>query len=470
MTTSVPPSTYPPPSSYSSSAPPSSTYGSAYNSSSTTPGGYGSAAPAYPASSSAYPSANGNGYGSSAHGSSGSYGSSGGYGSSSGSGYGGSSSGGYGSSSGASHSYGGSSSGGYGGGSSSGGYGSSYGSSGSGSYGGSSHGGYGSSSGGGYGSQGGYGGGQGGDKMGALGQNLHKQDWSTIQLVQFTKDFYQEHPDVKNMSEAEVQEFRHKNQMIIQGHGIPKPVRTFAEANFPDYLYKELAAAGFTTPTSIQSQGWPMALSGRDMIGIAATGSGKTLSFVLPGIVHINAQPLLGKGDGPIVLILSPTRELAQQTLGECNKFGHTSRIKQTCIFGGVPKRDQARDLRNGVEICIATPGRLIDFLEMGVTNLRRVTYLVLDEADRMLDMGFEPQMRQIVSQIRPDRQTLLWSATWPREIQNMARDFTKDAIQVTIGSLDLTANKDVSIINKQQNIWSGQGVWKEIYGIEVGA
>ncbi len=94
--------------------------------------------------------------------------------------------------------------------------------------------------------------------------------------------------------------------------------------------------------------------------------------------------------------------------------------------FGGVPKSTQARDLRNGVEILIATPGRLIDFLEMGATNLRRVTYLVLDEADRMLDMGFEPQIRQIVSQIRPDRQTLLWSATWPREIQNMARDFTK--------------------------------------------
>lgn len=90
-------------------------------------------------------------------------------------------------------------------------------------------------------------------------------------------------------------------------------------------------------------------------------------------------------------------------------------------------------------------PGRLIDFLEMGATNLRRVTYLVLDEADRMLDMGFEPQIRQIVSQIRPDRQTLLWSATWPREIQALARDFTKDPIQVTIGSLELTANKAVS-------------------------
>ena len=101
-------------------------------------------------------------------------------------------------------------------------------------------------------------------------------------------------------------------------------------------------------------------------------------------------------------------------------------------------------DLSRGVEICIATPGRLIDFLENGKTNLRRVTYLVLDEADRMLDMGFEPQLRKIVSQIRPDRQTLMWSATWPKEIQGLARDFLRNPIQTTIGSLELTANKNI--------------------------
>jgi ATP-dependent RNA helicase DDX5/DBP2 len=192
-----------------------------------------------------------------------------------------------------------------------------------------------------------------------------------------------------------------------------------------------------------------MALSGRDVIGVAQTGSGKTLSFVCPAIVHINAQPLLAPGDGPIVLILSPTRELAVQTKEECNKFGYSSRIKFTCVYGGVPKGGQARDLRNGVEIVIATPGRLIDFLESGTTNLRRCTYLVLDEADRMLDMGFEPQMRSIVSQIRPDRQTLLWSATWPRSIQGLARDFLRDPIQVNIGSLELTASKNVTQIIK---------------------
>jgi len=195
-----------------------------------------------------------------------------------------------------------------------------------------------------------------------------------------------------------------------------------------------------------------MAFSGRDVIGIADTGSGKTLAFVLPAIVHIHAQPLLSRGDGPIVLILSPTRELAMQTMGECGKFGYTSRIKFTCIYGGVPKGEQARDLRNGVEIAIATPGRLIDFLEAGTTNLRRVTYVVLDEADRMLDMGFEPQIRSIMSQIRPDRQVLLWSATWPREIQKLAADFLRNPIQVNIGSVELTANKNVTQVIKVVN------------------
>lgn len=292
-----------------------------------------------------------------------------------------------------------------------------------------------------YGQSGGF----GNDKMGGLGKNLQTQNWSQLSLSTFTKDFYVEHPAVAARSPQEVQAFRDENAMSIIGANIPNPVTTFEEATFPDYLLGEMKAAGFEKPTAIQMQGWPMALSGRDMIGIAKTGSGKTLAFVLPAIVHINAQELLKPGDGPIVLVLSPTRELAQQTLGECQKFGGSSRIKQTCVFGGVPKGEQAKALRAGVEICIATPGRLIDFLEMGVTNLRRVTYLVLDEADRMLDMGFEQQIRQIVGQIRPDRQTLLWSATWPKEIQRLARDFTNEPIQVTIGSLELSANADVT-------------------------
>lgn len=160
--------------------------------------------------------------------------------------------------------------------------------------------------------------------------------------------------------------------------------------------------------------------------------------------MHINHQPRLNRGDGPIVLILAPTRELAQQIQTVARDFGSSSCIRNTCIFGGSPKGPQARDLERGVEICIATPGRLIDFLEKGTTNLRRCTYLVLDEADRMLDMGFEPQIRKIIEQIRPDRQVLMWSATWPKEVQALAEDFLTDYIQINIGSLTLAANHNI--------------------------
>eukprot|EP00882_Tetradesmus_deserticola_P001170 GHRQ01001266.1.p1 GENE.GHRQ01001266.1~~GHRQ01001266.1.p1 ORF type:complete len:499 (+),score=176.14 GHRQ01001266.1:850-2346(+) len=214
-----------------------------------------------------------------------------------------------------------------------------------------------------------------------------------------------------------------------------------------EYVLGEVMKAGFTAPTPIQAQGWPMALLGRDLVGLAETGSGKTLAYLLPAVVHINAQPYLERGDGPIVLVIAPTRELAVQIQEECHKFGSSSRIKHTCVYGGAPRGPQVRDLTTGVEICIATPGRLIDMLDSRVTNLRRVTYLVLDEADRMLDMGFEPQIRKIVDQIRPDRQTLLWSATWPKEVQSIAKDFLQNPYQVIIGNPDLKANHNITQI-----------------------
>jgi len=185
-------------------------------------------------------------------------------------------------------------------------------------------------------------------------------------------------------------------------------------------------------------------LSGKDMVGIARTGSGKTLGFIMPGIVHINHQERLERGDGPIVLVLAPTRELAQQILTVAKDFGSSSRIRSTCLFGGAPKGPQIRDIQNGCEIVIATPGRLLDILNMGKTNLRRCTYLVLDEADRMLDMGFEPQIRKIINQIRPDRQTLMWSATWPREVRKLAEDFLRDPVQLNVGSAELSANHNI--------------------------
>ncbi|CAO3614373.1 unnamed protein product [Cunninghamella echinulata] len=277
----------------------------------------------------------------------------------------------------------------------------------------------------------------------ALGQTTI--NWNSTALPKFEKNFYTEHPDVSARTLEECNQIRAEASMTVSGDNVPKPLTSFAEANFPTYVMRELENLGFPKPTPIQCQGWPMALSGRDVVGVAETGSGKTLAYTLPAIVHINAQPLLQPGDGPIVLVLAPTRELAVQIQQECVKFGHTSRIKNTCLYGGTPRGPQIRDLSRGVEVCIATPGRLIDMLDSGRTNLRRVTYLVLDEADRMLDMGFEPQIRKIVNQIRPDRQTLMWSATWPKSVQQLAESYLKDYIQVTVGSLSLSASQNVT-------------------------
>ncbi|EGX52517.1 ATP-dependent RNA helicase dbp2 [Orbilia oligospora] len=290
-------------------------------------------------------------------------------------------------------------------------------------------------------------GGNSGDKMSGIGANLKKPQWDLESLPKFEKSFYKPCDAVQKRTPAEVDAYRTQRQMRVSGRDVPKPVQSFDEAGFPAYVMNEVKAQGFKEPTPIQAQGWPMALSGRDVVGIAETGSGKTLTYCLPSIVHINAQPLLAPGDGPIVLVLAPTRELAVQIQQEVTKFGKSSRIRNTCVYGGVPRGQQIRELARGVEVCIATPGRLIDMLEAGKTNLRRVTYLVLDEADRMLDMGFAPQINKIVSQIRPDRQTLMWSATWPKEVRQLAHDYLKDFIQVNIGSLELSANHRITQI-----------------------
>ncbi|KAF8170117.1 P-loop containing nucleoside triphosphate hydrolase protein [Pholiota molesta] len=272
------------------------------------------------------------------------------------------------------------------------------------------------------------------------GSGLRNVDWASTKLATFEKNFYIEDKRVSARSEREIEEFKREKEI--------KAYHLFRRGGFPEYLMTSIRAQGFTTPSPIQCQAWPMALSGRDVVAIAQTGSGKTISFALPAMLHINAQPLLAPGDGPIALVLAPTRELAVQIQQECTKFGSNSRIRNTAIYGGAPKGPQIRDLQRGVEIVIATPGRLIDMLETQKTNLRRVTYLVMDEADRMLDMGFEPQIRKIVSQIRPDRQTLMFSATWPKDVQKLANvRFPKDMIQVNVGSMELTANHNIQQI-----------------------
>nr|CAD7442179.1 unnamed protein product [Timema bartmani] len=288
----------------------------------------------------------------------------------------------------------------------------------------------------------GFGGGGGKGDFG--GKNLRKPNWNMSDLRPFAKNFYVPHPNVISRHPREIEAYRASKEITVKGDNVPSPIQYFEEGNFPDYAMNEIRKQGFSEPTSIQAQGWPIAMSGRNMVGIAQTGSGKTLAYILPAVVHINHQEHLSHGDGPIALILAPTRELAQQIQTVAQDFGSSTSVRNTCIFGGAPKGPQMRDLNRGVEICIATPGRLIDMLERNVTNLRRCTYLVLDEADRMLDMGFEPQIRKILDQIRPDRQTLMWSATWPKEVRKMAEDYLQDYVQINVGSLQLSANHNI--------------------------
>eukprot|EP00915_Cephaloidophora_sp_WS-2016_P010049 GHVH01014576.1.p1 GENE.GHVH01014576.1~~GHVH01014576.1.p1 ORF type:complete len:455 (-),score=50.27 GHVH01014576.1:1132-2496(-) len=332
----------------------------------------------------------------------------------------------------------------YGGGSSYGGGGGSYG-------GGSSYGGGGGSYGGGssYGGGGGSygGGGFGSDRMSGLGADLAPVDYSRQTVEKGSYNFYQEHEEVSRLSPHDVSAIlKSKDISVRSGKNVPNPIPKFNHACFPGWMMDVIDSSGFSSPSPIQTLAWPIALSGRDMIGIAQTGSGKTLAFILPALIHIKAQPKLHHGDGPVALVLAPTRELADQIKQETDKFSRSSGVRNTCCYGGVPKRGQMYALRDGVEIVIATPGRLIDFLSSNVTNLRRVTYLVLDEADRMLDMGFEPQIRKICSQIRPNRQTLMLSATWPKAVERLASGLLgENVIHILVGTEDLTANKDIT-------------------------
>eukprot|EP00921_Rhytidocystis_pertsovi_P000084 GHVQ01000203.1.p1 GENE.GHVQ01000203.1~~GHVQ01000203.1.p1 ORF type:complete len:627 (+),score=78.02 GHVQ01000203.1:100-1881(+) len=298
------------------------------------------------------------------------------------------------------------------------------------------------------------GGGAGGDgrsysrdsKHKSFGENLRPIEWGNTNLTEVKKKFYVEHPTVANRTSQQIQEFLCKHETTVSGSApLPKPVMSFDEVCFPDYIQKQLSASEFSEPTAIQSIGWPVALSGRDMIGIAQTGSGKTLSFLLPAVVHINAQPPISTGEGPLGLVMAPTRELVMQIYTEAEKFGRTSKLAMAAVYGGTPRHGQIRSLRQGAELVVATPGRLLDFLESDIVNLKRTTYLVLDEADRMLDMGFEPQIRKIVSQMRPDRQTLMWSATWPKEVQQLARDMcSEEPIHIKVGRGELRANPNI--------------------------
>jgi len=289
-----------------------------------------------------------------------------------------------------------------------------------------------------------------GNRDGGFASSLKPIKWSPQDSEPFVKDFYKdrEFAHIKDMSPEEVARIRSEASMTVTGENIPNPVNTFEETTLDEVYLNHIRKMGLTEPSAIQKQGIPMALSGRDLIGVSKTGSGKTLAFILPAIVHINAQPALRPGDGPICLVLSPTRELAVQIGNEVKKLSSTEagRISHTCVYGGAARSAQISQLRRQPDILIATPGRLLDFLECGAVTLRRTTYLVLDEADRMLEMGFQQDLEKILSQCRPDRQTLMFSATWPKEVRHIATKYTaEDSIRVQIGSLDLSANQNIT-------------------------
>ncbi|KAL9320155.1 hypothetical protein ACSQ67_011994 [Phaseolus vulgaris] len=237
----------------------------------------------------------------------------------------------------------------------------------------------------------------------------------------------------------------------------PAPIESFTDMCLDSSIMKDIAFHEYTRPTSIQAQAMPIALSGRDLLGCAETGSGKTAAFTIPMIQHCLAQPSIRRNDGPLALVLAPTRELAQQIEKEVIYVKAFSRslesLKTAIVVGGTNIEKQRSELRAGVEIAVATPGRFIDHLQQGNTSLSRISFVVLDEADRMLDMGFEPQIREVMRSLPEKHQTLLFSATMPVEIEALAKEYLASPVQVKVGKVSSpTTNVSQTLVKISEN------------------
>lgn len=271
--------------------------------------------------------------------------------------------------------------------------------------------------------------------------------------------------DLKDMTERDWRIFREDYEIVVKGGRVAHPMRNWKETNLPKKIYDIILKSGFTEPTPIQRQAIPIGLQNRDIIGVAETGSGKTLAFLIPLLVWITSLPKDNRTEseelGPYALILAPTRELAQQIEEEAIKFAKALGIRTALIIGGVSREVQGMQLRSGVEIVIATPGRLIDVLSNRYLVLSRCTYVVLDEADKMIDMGFEPEVQKIleympVTNVKPDteeaedesllkanwesedkyRQTVMFTATMPPSVERLAKTFLRRPAIVYIGNI----------------------------------
>ncbi|KAF2280960.1 DEAD-domain-containing protein [Westerdykella ornata] len=246
--------------------------------------------------------------------------------------------------------------------------------------------------------------------------------------------------------------------IATKGGSIPNPMRNWQESGLPDKLLRIVDEVGYSEPSAIQRAAIPIALQSRDLIGVAVTGSGKTAAFLLPLLVYISKLPPLttqNKQDGPYALILAPTRELAQQIQVEANKFATPLGFRTAVLVGGHSIEEQAFELRDGAEIVIATPGRLVDCIERRLLVLSQCCYVIMDEADRMIDMGFEESVNKIldslpVSNEKPDsdaaedatamsqglyRQTMMYTATMPPPVERIARRYLRRPAIVTIGN-----------------------------------
>jgi ATP-dependent RNA helicase DDX46/PRP5 len=287
-------------------------------------------------------------------------------------------------------------------------------------------------------------------------KDIPSVDYSKLDLKPIRKNFWVEPVELNNLTEAEITDLRLELDGIkVSGKDVPKPVQKWAQCGLSRQTLDVISDLGFDKPTPIQMQALPTLMSGRDVVGVAKTGSGKTMAFLLPMFRHIKDQPPIKDLDGPIGLIMTPTRELAVQIHRDCKPFLKKMGLRAVCAYGGAPIRDQIAELKRGAEIIVCTPGRMIDLLAANqgrVTNLRRVTYVVLDEADRMFDMGFEPQVMKIFANMRPDKQTILFSATMPRIIDSLTKKVLKSPVEITVGGRSVVAKEIEQIVEVRED------------------